>query len=44
MTWFEVLMGFREMSPSQVRENITVDGEIRGRTMIKIAWSMGHRA
>ena len=27
MTWFEVLMGFREMSPSQVRENITVDGD-----------------
>ena len=27
MTWIEVLMGFREMSPSQVRENITVDGD-----------------
>ena len=27
MTWFEVLMGFRETSPSQVRENITVDGD-----------------
>ena len=27
MTWFEVLTGFREMSPSQVRKNIIVDGE-----------------
>ena len=27
MTWFEVLTGFRETSPSQVRENITVDGD-----------------
>lgn len=25
MTWFEGLTGFREMSPGQVRENITVD-------------------
>ena len=28
MTWFEELTGFREISPSQVRKNITVDGEI----------------
>ena len=27
MTWFEELTGFRETSPSQVRENITVDGD-----------------
>ena len=27
MTWFEVLMGFRETSPNQVRENIAVDGD-----------------
>jgi len=27
MTWFEALTGFREVSPGQVRENITVDGD-----------------
>jgi len=27
MTWFEKLTGFPETSPSQVRENITLDGE-----------------
>jgi hypothetical protein len=27
MTWFETLTGFREASPQQVRENITVEGE-----------------
>jgi hypothetical protein len=27
MTWFEVLTGFRETSPSQVRDNITIDGD-----------------
>lgn len=27
MTWFEELTGFRETSASQVRENITVDGD-----------------
>jgi len=27
MTWFEVLTGFREESPSQIRENIVVDGD-----------------
>lgn len=27
MNWFEVLTGFREESPSQVRQNITVHGE-----------------
>jgi hypothetical protein len=27
MTWFEVLTGFREKSPSQVRKNITVEGD-----------------
>lgn len=27
MTWFEVLTGFRETSPDQVRENLTVDGD-----------------
>ena len=37
MTWFEELTGFRELSPSQVRENITVDGDtltslVNGRT------------
>ncbi len=37
MTWFEKLTGFREASPSQVRENITVDGDaltshVNGRT------------
>jgi hypothetical protein len=26
MTWFEVLTGFRETSPDQVRENIAIDG------------------
>ena len=26
MTWFEVLTGFRETSPDQVRENIAVNG------------------
>src|SRR5689334_21344839 len=28
MTWFEYLTGFREASPLQVRENISVDGEM----------------
>lgn len=28
MTWFETLTGFREASPQQVRENITVDGNV----------------
>jgi hypothetical protein len=37
--WFETLTGFREESPSQVRENIIVDGDvlkslINGRSMI----------
>ncbi len=27
MTWFQVLTGFHETSPSQVRENITVAGD-----------------
>ncbi len=27
MTWFEVLTGFRETSPSQVRENITINDD-----------------
>ncbi len=27
MTWFEVLTGFSEISPNQVRQNLTVDGE-----------------
>ena len=27
MTWFQVLTGFHEISPSQVRENITVNGD-----------------
>jgi hypothetical protein len=27
MTWFEDLTGFRETSPSQVRQNLTLDGE-----------------
>jgi hypothetical protein len=27
MTWFEVLTGFREISPSQVRENITINDD-----------------
>ena len=26
--WFETLTGFREESPVQVRENLSVDGEI----------------
>jgi hypothetical protein len=38
MTWFEVLTGFEERSPDQVRKNITIDGEtltsqVNGRTM-----------
>ncbi len=28
MTWFETLTGFEERSPDQVRENISLDGEI----------------
>ena len=28
MTWFEALTGFREAAPSQVRENLAVEGEI----------------
>jgi hypothetical protein len=28
MTWFEALTGFRETSPSDVREKMTVDGEV----------------
>lgn len=37
MTWFEELTGFREVSPDQVRENITVEGDtltslVNGRT------------
>jgi len=27
MTWFEILTGFRETSPSQVRENITINDD-----------------
>jgi len=27
MTWFEALTGFREISPGQVHENLTVEGE-----------------
>ena len=27
MTWFETLTGFAEESPTQVRENISVDGQ-----------------
>jgi hypothetical protein len=39
MTWFEVLTGFEERSPDQVRRNITLDGEtltshINGKTMV----------
>lgn len=39
MTWFEVLTGFRETLPSQVRQNITVDGEtltshVNGKVMV----------
>ena len=26
--WFETLTGFREKSSNQVRENITIDGDI----------------
>ena len=38
MTWFELLTGFSETSPSQVRQNITVNGEsltsiVNGRAM-----------
>ena len=39
MTWFEALTGFREESPSQVRQNITLEGEtltsrVNGRKMV----------
>ena len=39
MTWFEELTGFRELSPSQVRENLAVEGErltslVNGRTFV----------
>ena len=39
MTWFETLTGFRESSPQQVREHITLDGEtlishVNGRVMV----------
>ena len=39
MTWFETLTGFAERSPQQVRENMTVDGEllkshVNGKVMI----------
>jgi hypothetical protein len=39
MTWFEVLTGFPETGPSQVRQNITVDGDaltshINGKVMV----------
>ncbi len=39
MTWFEVLTGFRETLPSQVRKNIAVDGEtltsnVNGKVMV----------
>ncbi len=39
MSWFETLTGFPETSPSQVRQNITVDGEtltsnVNGKAMV----------
>jgi hypothetical protein len=39
MTWFEALTGFRETLPSQVRQNIVVDGEtltsrVNGKVMV----------
>ena len=39
MTWFEVLTGFRETSPRQVRQHLTVDGDtltshVNGRVMV----------
>jgi len=39
MMWFEALTGFPEMSPQQVRENITLDGEtltshVNGKVMV----------
>ncbi|CAN5519003.1 hypothetical protein BH10CHL1_BH10CHL1_42190 [soil metagenome] len=39
MTWFEVLTGFQETSPSEVRQNLTVDGEtltshVNGKVMV----------
>lgn len=39
MTWFEKLTGFREETPEQVRENITLDGDtlksrVNGRVMV----------
>ena len=33
--WFETLTGFREKSPQQVRENISVDGNI-----LKLNWGL----
>jgi hypothetical protein len=41
MTWFEVLTGFREQSPKQVRENLYVDGDtLRSRVNGK-SWRCG---
>ena len=39
MTWFEVLTGFRELSPTQVRQNLAVDGDtltsqVNGKVMV----------
>jgi hypothetical protein len=41
MTWFEVLTGFRETSPDQVRENIIVDGERLTSLINRKAYSCG---
>jgi hypothetical protein len=41
MTWFEVLTGFRETSPSHVRENITVDGDTMTSLVKRKAFTCG---
>jgi hypothetical protein len=42
MTWFEALTGFHEISPNQVRENITVAGDILTSLVNHKTFTCGH--
>src|SRR4026207_1915467 len=42
MMWFERLTGFRESSPQQVRENISVEGVTMKSHVNAMVWPCGH--
>jgi hypothetical protein len=42
MTWFEALTGFHEISPNQVRENVTVDGDTLTSLVNHKTFTCGH--